>query len=683
MVRSFGQDRKNISKIKPLKRNAAGLRLLGMRTILTDQSDSEVKTTYTRCFEQPFKRFSYALQSTWRSDTRKHLTNNPSVDLFVGQKKTTFKNCEDTSPKKQLLRKYRMRDEFGNIIHHVRVKNPIAKKAILPKSPKRRVAQWLNSLTLNIRCFKVGMLTKNFRRSDTLTAQCTFTVDYIEIANKERIAASDLIGCEWCTEQKLPALFLQTTPETCLHLQVQLDMFEDDSKMWCDCQSRNENEKYVVLIFEKELTLSEQIILEEIFTEMGKRNNSSCFPAKLSFEKASNRLKTHQCAQKQEFAVLQLEEDELPVMSQHGLVPFSASPDPHRWEIAALSVSDSDEDDLIELPSSPKQDIKKLVVYPPPPAKGGITITEDDLNCLEEGEFLNDVIIDFYLRYLVCEQQEKEDASKCHVFSSFFFKRLTQKDHRRLPGTTDLSIQERRHSRVKTWTRSVDLFEKEFIFVPINQMAHWYLAVICFPAKISQTSGLDLQLNGRRNSVEYLCDQSPPNPMSLFYFPESSKQLSRWSQSIDKLDQSFCFLSDDEAEDDDQTVKNRSVLNSDSNVSKQPCILIMDSLTCSGRSSVVQILQEYLQEEWKVKMGSEQSFGNGVMDGWSPIVPKQDNYTDCGIFLLQYVESFLKDPPQSFHHSMDLNGWFSQRTVKRKRRQIKRLILSLHRQQKV
>ncbi|XP_058604813.1 sentrin-specific protease 6 [Onychostoma macrolepis] len=566
-----------------------------------------------------------------------------------------------------------MRDEFGNVIRRVRVKNPIAKKTILPKSPKRRAAERLNSLALNIRCFKIGMLTKNFRRSDALTAQCTFTVDDIEIANKERIEASDLMSCEWCTEQKLPALFLQTTPETCLHLQVQLDMFEDDSKMWCDCQNRDD-EKYVVLIFEKELTLSEQIILEEIFTEMGKRNKISCFPAKLSFEEASNRLKTHQCAQKQE-----LEEDELPVMSQHGLVPFSASPDPHRWEIAALSLSDSDEDDLIALPSSPKQDIKKLVVYPPPPAKGGITITEDDLNCLEEGEFLNDVIIDFYLRYLVCEQQEKEDASKYHVFSSFFFKRLTQKDHRRLPGTTDLSIQERRHSRVKTWTRGINLFEKDFIFVPINQMAHWYLAVICFPGKISQTSGLDLHLNGRRYSVEYLCNQSPLNPMSLFYSPESPKQLSRWSQSIDK----FCLLSDDESEDDDQTVKNRSVLNSHSNVSKQPCILIMDSLTCSGRSSVVQILQEYLQEEWKVKMGSEQSFGNGVMDGWSPLVPKQDNYTDCGIFLLQYVESFLKDPPQTFHRSMDLNGWFSQRTVKRKRRQIKRLILRLHRQQKV
>ncbi|XP_077096132.1 sentrin-specific protease 6 isoform X3 [Siphateles boraxobius] len=706
MVRPLGQDRKN--KIKPLKGNAIGrnLTLLTKRTILTDQPHSTVNTKskaqpYTRCFEQPFKRFNFALQSSWRSNTGKPLTNGHSVDenttdtladilmdteyedlfssvgtdAFVDHKKSTFKEfINDSSPETQLQRKYRMRDEFGKIVRRVRV-------------TKKHVAQRMNRLTLNIRCFKVGTLTKIFRKSDALTAQCTFTVDYIEITNEGRIKASDVIACEWCTVQKLPALFLHTTPEICLHLQVQLDMFEDDSSVWCDCQSRNEKKKYVVLMFENELTLPEQITLEEIFTEMGKCYNISCFPVKLSFEEASNRLKSHNCAQKQEIAILQLEEDELPVMSQiallkfeeddlpvmsqQALVPFSASPDAPRCEIATLSVSDSDEDDLIELPSSPKKEIKKLVVYPPPPAKGGLTITEDDLNCLEEGEFLNDVILDFYLRYLVCEQQEKEDATKCHVFSSFFFNHLTQEDPKRLPGATGLSIQECRHNRVKTWTRNVNLFEKDFIFVPINQMAHWYLAVICFPGKISQTSDLDLR---RRHSVEYLFDQSPPNPMSLFYSPESSKHLSSWSQSIDE--QSFCFLSD--VEDDVQAVKNRSVLNS---VSKQPCILIMDSLTCSGRSSVVQILQEYLQEEWKVKMGSQQSFGKEVMKGWSPLVPQQDNFTDCGIYVLQYVESFLKDPPQTFHNSMDLNNWFSRRTVKKKRGQIKQLILRLHIQQ--
>lgn len=38
------------------------------------------------------------------------------------------------------------------------------------------------------------------------------------------------------------------------------------------------------------------------------------------------------------------------------------------------------------------------MVYPPPPAKGGISVTNEDLHCLNDGEFLNDVIIDFYLK---------------------------------------------------------------------------------------------------------------------------------------------------------------------------------------------------------------------------------------------------------------------------------------------
>lgn len=42
--------------------------------------------------------------------------------------------------------------------------------------------------------------------------------------------------------------------------------------------------------------------------------------------------------------------------------------------------------------------VPRLLVYPPPPAKGGITVTNEDLRCLKEGEFLNDVIIDFYLK---------------------------------------------------------------------------------------------------------------------------------------------------------------------------------------------------------------------------------------------------------------------------------------------
>lgn len=38
------------------------------------------------------------------------------------------------------------------------------------------------------------------------------------------------------------------------------------------------------------------------------------------------------------------------------------------------------------------------MVYPPPPEKGGIPINTEDYACLDEDQFLNDVIIDFYLK---------------------------------------------------------------------------------------------------------------------------------------------------------------------------------------------------------------------------------------------------------------------------------------------
>ena len=40
----------------------------------------------------------------------------------------------------------------------------------------------------------------------------------------------------------------------------------------------------------------------------------------------------------------------------------------------------------------------RLFTYPPPPAVGGITVHNEDLYCLNDGEFLNDVIIEFYIK---------------------------------------------------------------------------------------------------------------------------------------------------------------------------------------------------------------------------------------------------------------------------------------------
>lgn len=53
----------------------------------------------------------------------------------------------------------------------------------------------------------------------------------------------------------------------------------------------------------------------------------------------------------------------------------------------------------------------RLIQYPAPPCKGRITVTKEDLTCLRGGEFLNDVIIDFYLKSV--EQNRKQSFCSC------------------------------------------------------------------------------------------------------------------------------------------------------------------------------------------------------------------------------------------------------------------------------
>lgn len=55
----------------------------------------------------------------------------------------------------------------------------------------------------------------------------------------------------------------------------------------------------------------------------------------------------------------------------------------------------------------------------------------------------------------------------------------------------------------------------------------------------------------------------------------------------------------------------------------------------------------YLEVEWEVRKGSLRSFGKEVMKGSSPRVPQQDNFSDCGVYVLQYVESFFEVSQQA------------------------------------
>uniref|UniRef100_A0A4W4EYH7 Si:dkey-100n23.3 n=1 Tax=Electrophorus electricus TaxID=8005 RepID=A0A4W4EYH7_ELEEL len=277
----------------------------------------------------------------------------------------------------------------------------------------------------------------------------------------------------------------------------------------------------------------------------------------------------------------------------------------------------------------------RLIQFPPPPSKGAITVTTEDLECLDSGKFLNDVIIDFYLKYLLVQKAPLSSARRSHVFSSFFYKQLTR--------LWELGT----NSRVKTWTRHVDIFDKDFLFVPVNQEAHWYLVVICFPGM---------------NQPQYVTRE-----------PQDFVQ--------DGTENSSDSASGSEAQE-----VNKSSADADrhSGMSHQPCILIMDSLKLSVHERIFKLLREYLQIEWEVKRAGREGsrdFSAEWMVGSHCKVPLQDNSSDCGLYLLQYAESFLQDPVVHFDLPLKLESWFPRQQVREKREEIRDLVLYLYRVQ--
>ncbi|XP_053310978.1 sentrin-specific protease 7 isoform X2 [Spea bombifrons] len=326
-----------------------------------------------------------------------------------------------------------------------------------------------------------------------------------------------------------------------------------------------------------------------------------------------------------------------------------------------------------------------LLVYPPPPTKGGLAVTNEDLECLEHGEFLNDVIIDFYLKYILLEKFPKPFAERCHIFSSFFFKCLTRKDNGASEDSTNLTSAERRHQSVKTWTRHVDIFSKDFIFVPVNENSHWYLVVICFPGlekpvyeKPRKQASAPLQSQESRNSS---------SGGSVIVYNDSfakEKEDTMQDENVDHPHQKSSgtkSLSSDTNSIVDQKCKEPQRDNN-GKVCKRPCLLIFDSLITASVQSTVHVLREYLKVEWNVKRKTPREFTRSTIRDLYPKVPKQNNSTDCGLYLLQYVESFYQKPIVDFDHPIHLGDWFPLCVIRSKREEIRDLILHLHFQQR-
>ena len=112
--------------------------------------------------------------------------------------------------------------------------------------------------------------------------------------------------------------------------------------------------------------------------------------------------------------------------------------------------------------------VKHLLSYPTiENAKDVVTLNTGDLERCDEGMFFNDNLIDFYTRYMREEKWPDDVNTKCHVFSCHFYEKLNEK------GETFDSNLKINYENVRTWTKDINIFEKDYVIIPINGMLHW------------------------------------------------------------------------------------------------------------------------------------------------------------------------------------------------------------------
>lgn len=262
----------------------------------------------------------------------------------------------------------------------------------------------------------------------------------------------------------------------------------------------------------------------------------------------------------------------------------------------------------LEVETDPVLDKLKCFM-PPEGGRGSIKLSLRDYLQLRPMEFLNDSCIDYFMKSI--EIRLKEEIPKawerCYFFNSFFYKKLTDnqsdfisEETKALAGMPlgemdEVSLQALRcYDLTKNWTKHVDLFEKDYLFIPICEHLHWSLLIVCHPG-----CGIIKDMPQHKQD---------PNVVGTFMIHLDSLR-SHKSFEMGKLVKMYL--------QNEWKAKLRQ----------------------GGNSAA---------KRWQAAHpGETRDFLK--MNVRRPHVPRQDNHFDCGLFLCVYVEQFLAYLPKSMN----------------------------------
>jgi hypothetical protein len=195
-------------------------------------------------------------------------------------------------------------------------------------------------------------------------------------------------------------------------------------------------------------------------------------------------------------------------------------------------------------------------------------LTRGDALRLQPRVYLNDNLVNFFIQRL-------PKQPRIHVFSSYFYTRIHDLCQGRQDKTT-LEFQSTLWQHLRGWIKRVDIWNKDFLLIPIHDKRHWSLLVVCHPG---------LLLLGENNTKE----------------------------------------EEDEAKD------------------CIPCLLHLDSgkrFRLHNYVSICARMRVFLQVCLEKQRDVKRELSKQDLPGGSPPVPAQANETDCGVYMLEWMERF-------------------------------------------
>ncbi|KAJ4310810.1 hypothetical protein N0V84_010779 [Fusarium piperis] len=320
------------------------------------------------------------------------------------------------------------------------------------------------------------------------------------------------------------------------------------------------------------------------------------------------------------------------------------------------------------------KDWHRSLVYPPT-GKNRATVDRDDIPRLDEGEFLNDNLISFYLRYLQVqlEKERPEVLDKVYIFNTFFFEKLRS------------NRAKINYDGVKAWTARIDLLSYDYIVVPVNENAHWYLAIIYNAPRLLPQPEKKTPSSEREAIIVEDNDTTRSPKLSPV---ERTLATISLDEEVSKPDSSQAANGISDTASDVVPVKNTET---PSKIGKRkssggtqkfsiedPRIITLDSLG-AAHSPTCKCLRDYLVEEAKHKKGVEITTPPGGMTARN--IPEQDNYCDCGVFVLGYMEHFLQDPDEAVRRLLqkEKTNWNIRPSQIRKK--VRNLLFTLQKEQ--